>query len=82
MASSIRRPAVRLVSALTIPDMETTAAWVVPAPSEMIMLPVGVFIGKSIPIAAAKGCGTRLTSRAPAPNPASCTALRSTLVTP
>ena len=55
IASSSFKPAMGDVSALTMPLMEMTAAWVVPAPMLMTIFPVGVLIGKSMPIAAASG---------------------------
>ena len=82
MESSILSPAERVVPADMIEFIAITAACEVPPPRDIIIFPEGVDIGKSMPIAAARGCCINNTSLLPAPNPASCTARLSTPVTP
>ena len=61
---------------------EITATSLVPPPISATMLPEASATGSPAPIAAAIGFSIRLTYRAPALFAASCTALRSTSVTP
>jgi len=79
--SFISSPAIRTDSLNTVPPKLNTATSVVPPPISTIIVPIGSVTGNDAPIAAATGSSIKWTSLAPA-NPASLTALRSTLVTP
>ena len=67
---------------VTIPPSEITATSLVPPPMSTIILPVGSATGSPAPIAAATGSSMIETRFAPAFCVASCTAQRSTAVTP
>ena len=67
---------------VTIPPSEITATSVVPPPMSTIMLPVGSWIGRPAPIAAAIGSSMMYARRLPAAIVASSTARCSTPVIP
>ena len=80
MDSFISSPAIRTDSLNTVPPKLNTATSVVPPPISTIIVPIGSVTGNDAPIAAATGSSqVNFSSSA---NPASLTALRSTLVTP
>ena len=82
MAASHASPAQRTLFETTMPPREITATSLVPPPISTTMQPVGSVVGRPAPMAAAIGSSTMSTGRAPAWSAASCTARRSTAVTP
>ena len=70
----------RSASSATTPPSEMTATSVVPPPTSITMLPIGSWIGRPAPIAAAIGCSMRKVCAAPARRAASSTARCSTCV--
>ena len=70
----------RTASRPTTPPSEITATSVVPPPMSTTMLPIGSWIGRPAPIAAAIGCSMRKVCAAPARRAASSTARCSTCV--
>ena len=81
-ASVISSPAILIDLLMTIPPKLMTAISVVPPPISMMICPSAVNTGSPAPMADAIGSSTKNASRAPAANAASCTARRSTSVTP
>ncbi len=82
MASSSSSPPTRRLDDVTIPPSEITATSVVPPPMSTTMLPVGSWMGRPAPMAAAMGSSMMNARRAPAEMVASSTARCSTPVIP
>ena len=82
IASSSSSPPTRIDWATTMPPSEMTATSVVPPPMSTTMFPVGSWIGRPAPIAAAIGSSMMYARRAPAAIVASSTARCSTPVMP
>ena len=78
IAASRSNPPRRVEPPETTPPIEATAISVVPPPMSTIRFPIGSWIGRRAPTAAASGSSTSTTSRPPANFTASRTARRST----
>ena len=75
-------PATRTEAALAMPARVMTATSLVPPPISSTRLPMGSWMGRSAPMAAAMGSSTMETSAAPARRAESTTARFSTWVMP
>ncbi len=73
-------PPQRIAWEATTPPSEITAVSVVPPPTSTTMLPMGSWMSRPAPMAAAIGCSMRWAVDAPARRAASLTARRSTEV--
>ena len=80
MAASMSNPPHRMAWEATTPPREMTAVSVVPPPTSTTMLPIGSWMSRPAPMAAAMGCSIRWAAEAPARRAASFTARRSTEV--
>ena len=78
--ASKSKPPQRSARTATTPPSEITAISAVPPPTSTTMFPIGSWIGRPAPIAAAIGCSIRKLDDAPARRAASLTARRSTAV--